>query len=120
MIGSMVVFAYCLALYIELWIVGMRGCELRLISFRPVVVHASGEVPALIGRVALRGRREAQLVEQVLSLQAFLLVLDLEFFDVPSLCHHVMALDRSDLAGRASCLKAAKGIWMTVKGRQTG
>jgi hypothetical protein len=94
----------------------MCGCELRLISFPWVVVYASGEVPALIGRVALRGRREAQLVEQVLSLQAFLLVLDLEFFDVMSLCHHVTALDGYYLAGRVSCLKAAKGIWMAVKG----
>jgi hypothetical protein len=55
----MVVFAYCLALYIEVWIVAMRGCELRLISFRPVVVYASGEVPVLIGRVALPGRRRS-------------------------------------------------------------
>jgi hypothetical protein len=59
----------------------------------------------------------AQLAEQVLSLQAFLLVLDLEFFDVMSLCHHVTALDGYYyLAGRVSCPKAAKGIWMAVKG----
>jgi hypothetical protein len=58
----------------------------------------------------------AQLAEQVLSLQAFLLVLDLEFFDVMSLCHHVTALDGYYLAGRVSCPKAAKGISKTVKG----